>query len=300
MRLRGTDAVAWAVLGVLPAALHAQETQGAGDAPAKQQEPAPAPPPTLEELQRQLLELKRSSALDLADLRDQIEALEEEVAAARARAQTPAQQSASVFNPGLTVFGNFLARADDRPAFADDDAGAERVDDRFLLREVELDFRAPIDPWADGVVIAAFGAEVPGEYEATVEEGYVTLKRLPFLDSAPAGLKLKIGRFRPSFGRFNAIHLHDLPHVSYPRAVRTFLGPEGFTADGISGQLFLPSPSDDDVLDLTLAVLDGGNVAVAPSADASDIATLGRVKWFRDLVPGHDLEVGLSGWSGSG
>ena len=88
----------------------------------------------------------------------------------------------------------------------------------------------------------------------------------------------------------------DGRETSYPRALQNLLGPEGFIADGFSGQFFLPSPSDKDSLDATVQVIDGGNIAVDPNADASDIALLGHVKWFRDLAPGSDFEVGLSSW----
>lgn len=249
-----------------------------------------------ESLEQALEDLRREHAREIAELREELYELEDEVSA-NARSQTPAQESLGLFNPALTVFGNFLYRHDDRPVYVDDDPTAERVDDRFSLREVELDLRAPIDPWADGVLVATFEAETPGDYEAFVEEGYVVLKKLPLLDAAPAGLKLKLGRFRPSFGRFNTIHLHDLPQVTYPRALRTFLGAEGFVADGVSGQFFLPSPSDADVLDATVQLVDGGNVAVAPDGDSSDLAAIGRVKWFRDLAPGQDVEVGASTWT---
>jgi hypothetical protein len=85
--------------------------------------------------------------------------------------------------------------------------------------------------------------------------------------------------------------------MTYPRALQNFLGPEGFVADGISGEFFLPSPSEKDVLDVTAQVIDGGNIAVAPDRDSSDIASVLHLKWFRDLVPGQDLEVGASAWS---
>jgi hypothetical protein len=180
--------------------------------------------------------------------------------------------------------------------YLDDDPANARVDDQFLLREVEIDLRAAIDPWADGVVIATFGADEPGQYDAAIEEGYVLLKKLPGLDEAPAGLKLKAGRFRPSFGRFNTIHLHDLPQSTYPRALQNFLGPEGLVSDGFSGQFFLPSPGPDDTLDATVQVLDGGGVPVDPDSRPSNIAMLGHVKWFHDIAPGQDVEVGASAW----
>jgi hypothetical protein len=262
---------------------------------------APPPPvqgpPTVEELQKRIDALEKAHQEDLTDLRSQIDDLSDEAAKQRAKSQAPQTQSASAFNPGITVFGNFLGRLDDMPVYIDDNPANARVDDQFILREVELDFRAAIDPWADGVVIATLEADTPGDYTAGVEEGYVVLKKLPFADTAPGGLKLKIGRFRPAFGRFNTIHLHDLPQVTYSRSVQNFLGPEGFIADGVSGEFFLPSPSEADTLDATVQVIDGGNIAVDPSASASDVAVLGHVKWFRDLTPGQDLEVGVSAWS---
>ena len=264
-----------------------------------QDAPPPPPPPSgsYEDLARRIEALKKLHEEEISDLEGRIDQLEEEAAASKARANAPAQQSLSVFNPAITVFGNFLYRNDDRPVYVDNDPSAERVDDRFSLREAEVDFRAPIDPWADGVLITTFEAETPGEFEAAIEEGYVLLKKLPLLDSAPGGLKLKLGRFRPTFGRFNTIHLHDLPQMTYPRAVQNFLGPEGFIADGVSGQFFLPSPSQKDVLDATLQVIDGGSIAVAPSSDSSDISSVAHVKWFRDLTPGQDVELGASAWT---
>lgn len=270
-----------------------------GTAIAQDTPPSPAGQqhvPSLEELQKRIEKIEKSHDAEINDLRAQLDELEEEAAKARAKSQAPAQQSLSIFNPGITVFGNFLARADDRPVFVDDVPIFDRVDDRFNLREVELDLRAPIDPWADGVLITTFEAEQPDQFNVGVEEGYVLMKKLPFLDEAPGGLKLKLGRFRPSFGRFNTIHLHDLPQVSYPRALQNFLGPEGFIADGVSGQFFLPSPGDKDTLDATVQVLDGGNIAVDANSSPSNVALLGHVKWFRDLAPGQDLELGLSSW----
>jgi hypothetical protein len=254
-------------------------------------------PPTLEELKKRIDALEKAHQQEIADLHSELDDMADEAAKARASSKVPQTQSASAFNPGITVFGNFLGRLDDMPVFVDDNPANPRVDDRFLLREVELDFRAAIDPWADGVVIATLEADEPGEYTAGIEEGYVVLKKLPFGDTAPGGLKLKIGRFRPSFGRFNTIHLHDLPQVTYSRSVQNFLGSQGFIADGVSSEFFLPSPSEADTIDATVQLIDGGNIAVDPSASPSDAALLGHVKWFRDLAPGQDLEVGVSAWS---
>jgi len=283
---------AWTI-GLMMVPLTALRAQQGGTPPT----PTTSTQPTTQDVQQRLDRLEQQHQEEIEDLREELDRLEQEVAAASARAQAPAQQSPSVFNPAITVFGNFLGRLDDRPVYVDDDPAQARIDDTFRLREAEIDLRSAIDPWADGVLIASFESETPGDFDAGIEEGYVLLKKLPVLDSAPGGLKIKAGRFRPAFGRFNSIHLHDLPQVTYPRTVQTFLGPEGFAADGLSGQFFLPSPSDRDVFDATLEVFDGGEIAVSPDPDATNVNALGHVKWFRDLAPGHDVEVGASLWS---
>jgi len=260
--------------------VHAQD-------PQTQQTPTQQTPPTKPDDQQ--------IARELDDLRFRVDTLEDELAKERAQ-KTTAPQSASVFNPGITVFGNILSRVDDQPVFLDDDPTQPRVDDRTHLREVEVDFRAAIDPWADGVVIASFDSDVPGEFSAGIEEGYVVLKKLPLLDSAPAGLKLKIGRFRPEFGRFNYIHQHDLPQPTYPRALGTFFGPEGFVQDGVSGQFFLPSGSENSTLEATVQLLDGGGLPLAESVPGSQVATLAHLKWFRDLTDSTNMELGASGY----
>ena len=234
---------------------------------------------------------------ELEDLRARIEQLEDELARVKTSANRPPTQSASAFNPSITVIGNFLGRMDDRPVHLDDDPAQAEIGDRFSLREAELDLRAPIDPWADGVLILSFAEEAPDEYAADVEEGYVLLKKLPFTDSAPAGLKLELGRFRPAFGRQNTIHLHDLPQVSYSRALQNVLGPEGLVANGVSGRFFLPKPGENDSLEGTLALIDGGNAPIAGTEESQDVAGLAHVSWYHDSTVGRDLELGASCWT---
>lgn len=231
--------------------------------------------------------------LEIDLLHERVDDLEDELARLRAQ-NTSGPRAPNVFNPGLTVFGNTVMRLDDRPAFVDDDPAEGRVDDRFHFREVELDFRAAIDPWADGVVLVAIESEVPGEFEAGLEEGYVLLKRVPVLEAAPGGLKLKIGRFRPEFGRFNQIHLHDLPQPTYPRSLGTFLGPEGLVQEGVSAQFFLPFGGETSSVEATLAVLDGGGLPIAEDVEGSRISSLARVKWFQELGAASHVEVGAS------
>jgi hypothetical protein len=274
-----TPALALAALAALPAVLHAQDAQ----------EPAQG--------QKQDDQKNAKLAREIDDLNERVDALEDELAKERlARSQVP--QSAAAFNPAITVFGNFFARWDDQPVFLDDDPSAERVDDQMNLREAEIDFRAAIDPWADGVLIASFESEVPNEFTSEIEEGYIVLKKLPILDTAPSGLKLKVGRFRPEFGRFNYIHQHDLPQPTYPRALTTFFGADGLIQNGVSGQFFVPVTGEKSTLEATLQVLDGGDAPLVANLETQDISTLGHLKGFRDLTDSTNVEAGVSGYEG--
>jgi hypothetical protein len=250
---------------------------------------------TLEDLRKKIEQLDEKHAAEIEDLQQQIEALEERASRSGGPAQSPTAQRLNIFNPRITAFGNFIGRFNNQDAFTED---GDLIHDGFNLREVEIDFRAAIDPWADGVIVTTFEAEVPNEYEVEIEEGYLTLKKLPVLDKAPWGLKVKAGRFRPEFGRLNQIHTHDLPQTTRPMSFQTFLGEEGFIQNGLSGLFFIPTPGENNTFESTLMVLNGGGIPVAEENGGADPAFLGHLKWFWDLAPGHDLELGSSYYLG--
>jgi len=248
---------------------------------------------TIEALKRQLADMQQQ----MQKMVERIEQLErEKVAQAEPPtppAQQPVQSILGALNPAITVFGNFVGRGDSKRVVNED---GDRISNKFNLREVEVDMRAPIDPYADGVLIASLESETPGQFSASVEEGYAVIKKLPFLDEPPLGLKLKVGRFRPAFGKFNVIHTHDLPTTFRSLPTAEFMGEEGFIQNGLSGNFFIPTPWDaNSSLDATMEVLNGGDVAI--SSDARSRASyLGHLRWFRTFENGHDLELGWSSY----
>lgn len=256
---------------------------------------------TLERLERKLEALeKRVERAEAQHRKDaeKIHALEKEIARLKIAAAVPppqpppapVQTRLNVFNPRATVFGNGLLRLDDRKVFLTDGTSKQRIDSRFNLREAELDFRAAIDPFADGVVIATLESDVPGEFSVGVEEGYALIKNLPFLSRPPLGMRLKVGRFRSEFGRFNRLHTHDLPQSTRPLAVQTFLGPEGHAANGLSGRFLLPVPFDEEsAVELTLQAFSGGDIAVAPGTN--DPGLLGNLRWSRTFAGVHSADL---------
>ncbi|MDP6407895.1 MAG: hypothetical protein QGI46_00815 [Planctomycetota bacterium] len=272
-----------------------QETTEGGDAlRAQLQEQALE----IEALRRRLEADGGELALELEDLRLEVELLTEDLDAAGPGPPPAAANAASAFNPRITVFADALGRIDSRPVVLSEDDEEERIDDSFHLRGVEIDLRAAVDPYADAVVILAAESEAPGELEAGVEEGYLILKRLPWLETAPAGLKLKVGRFRSGFGFTNRIHAHDLPWATRPTSASTFLGEEGLVQHGVAGELFLPSLSENDTLEATVEILGGGEIAVDEEAASSDYATVGRLNWYTELGDEADLTLGLSTYQG--
>ena len=134
-----------------------------------------------------------------ADYEMRIQALETQLQEMQAQmlrvssegAEPPAAVSApaapvtpGVLNPAISVVGNFLARIDDKKVFNEE---RNRVDNNLNLREAEIDFRVPVDPYADAVLITSLESDTPGQFTADVEEGYVNIKKLPFMQS-PLGL----------------------------------------------------------------------------------------------------------------
>lgn len=259
-------------------------------------------PARLEALKAQLDQIKAEYEKRIRDLEAQVQQLQSQmlqaapesqlIAASPQQAESgPIQSIPGALNPAIAVIGNFVGRADSQKVF---DEGGERIDNKFNLREAEIDMRVPIDPYADGVLVASFESAAPGTFSAEVEEGYAVIKKLPFLDTPPLGLKLKVGRFRPAFGQLNILHGHDLPQTFRPLPTEEFLGAEGFIQNGISGNFFLPTPWDAaSSLDATVEVLNGGGIAFSPQASART-SYLGNLRWFRTLKDVHNLQLGWS------
>ncbi len=200
--------------------------------------------------------------------------------------------SFGALNPAISVVGNFVARADNQKVFTED---GDRIDNRMNLREAEIDMRVPIDPYADGVLITSLESAKPGEFSVDVEEGYVNIKKLPFMET-PLGLKFQVGRFRPAFGKFNTLHTHDLPTTIRSLATQEFLGEEGFISQGMSADFFVPTPWDENSsLNARLQVLTGGDIAVSPDHH-NRLAYLGNLRWFKTVAGANNLEAAWSSY----
>jgi len=179
------------------------------------------------------------------------------------------------FNPSIAVIGNFLGVAgnndtENLPAAS--------------LRESEVSFQAVVDPYGRGDFFVSVGKD-----GAELEEGFLTFTALPW------GLLAKIGRMRVPFGKINPLHGHVLPWPDEPLPMVNLLGgEEGWVGDGGSiGKLFaLPA---DIASEATLAVFNGESDGLFTTPETRrEVAYLGRLRFFRDLVESTNLDLGFS------
>jgi len=266
--------------------------------PAAAQPAPPEPPPPTPEQRLKALET------DVKDLEDENQDLRgelDDLKAKQAASKPPA--SLNALNPQITAFLNGAVRKDDVTVVTPDGVA---IDGRPFLRTAEIDFRAAVDPYADAVAILALEDEAGEGFEADLEEGYVTLKRLPVLESAPLGLKLKLGRYRAPIGVTNRLHMHDMPWTTRPLPISRLLGTEngeffesGFNPEGIDAEVILPTIVDGAVMELNADVVDGGDIAISSGAH-NHPGYLGHYNLFFTLGDTHDINLGASGYYEAG
>jgi hypothetical protein len=181
--------------------------------------------------------------------------------------------SSKIFNPDLAVIGNFTGAV-----------GENDVDPRpsLSLEESEVSLQAVVDPFARADFFLSFS-----EDEVGVEEGFITFTSLP------AGLLLKVGKIRASFGKVNTMHAHVLPWVDRPLAQVNLLGGEEGLADaGLSlSRLF---PNSFLFLEATGEVFRGEVEGLFTAPRRQDVALVGRLRAYRDLTESTNLELGGS------
>jgi hypothetical protein len=179
---------------------------------------------------------------------------------------------AKIFNPDIAVIGNMLGAA-----------GRNTIEPSpaFDLAESEASFQAIVDPYARADFFLSFSPE-----GVEVEEGFVTFTSLP------AGVLLKAGKMRAQFGKVNTMHSHTMPWVDRPLVTRNLVGGEdGLSQAGVSASKLFPN---------SLLFLEATGEVYAGSSDLfqgperSDLTYVGRIRGYRDLTEGTNLDVGSS------
>jgi hypothetical protein len=191
-------------------------------------------------------------------------------------------QTGKLTNPDISIIGDFGGSYMSGPG----------RNFHLFFNEAEMSFRSSVDPYARADFYFAYGRTPGGEYEAELEEAYITTLSLP-LD-----LKLKAGRFRLALGRLNLVHPHALPFIDMPLASETFFGDEGFADEGLSVSWLVPNQLG-FYQEIIIEV--GNTPAETPlfSRPESDrYLFLAHLKNFWELSDNSTLELGLSAASG--
>ena len=179
---------------------------------------------------------------------------------------------AKVFNPDIAVIGNFLGATGHNP---------NSDQPTFGLDEVETSFQAVVDPYARADVFLSAG---PDGLE--IEEGIVTFNTLP------GGLLLKAGKMRAQFGKVNAMHTHALPWTDRPLVTQNLVGgDDGISESGLSVSRLLQNPIV--FLELTGEAYYGSS-EVFQSRQRSELAYVARMRAYRDLTEGSNIDLGGS------
>jgi hypothetical protein len=193
-----------------------------------------------------------------------------------ASAEPDAPQTApartNAFNPDTSVIANFVTAA-----------GRNENSDlpSMQLREVELSLRSVVDPYARADF---FLAATPEGLE--VEEGFITFTSLP------SSFLVKAGKMRAQFGKVNTLHTHGLPSADRPLVTENLVGgEEGLSDSGISISRLIHNPLV--FLEATGEVFTG-NSDVFQSDRRSRLNYVGRLRAYRDLSEGSNLDIGGS------
>ena len=251
---------------------------------------------------RQSDQLSQGDALDQLEetLEKRLDYLESKIDAV-SRATAPV-----VLNPRTIAFINFAARADSRPVYDLADPTKE-ISNRPYLRTVELELLNPVDPYAEAVAVISLENQAGKEFGIDAEEAYGLIKRLPLIEEAPLGLKLKIGKYRAPIGIGNKIHMHDLPWTTRPLVIARYLGSEhgdffesGYNPTGLDFDFFLPNPIPQTTLEMNLDVVRAGELSLSGGQSGSQPAYIGHVTLSRDWSNEHLLLLGLSAYEEHG
>ncbi len=211
----------------------------------------------------------------------------------------------TVLNPKIVAFMNAAARIDNHEVR--DARGTSTISDRPFLRTVELELTSAVDPYAEAVTIISLEDQAGRGFGVDAEEAYGLIKRLPILESAPLGMKIKIGRYRAPIGVGNMIHMHDLPWTTRPLAISTYLGTDhgeffesGFNPVGIDVNFFLPSPIPGSTFEANLDAVRAGELGASLGNSGTQPGYIGHLTLSRDWNNEHLLVLGASGYKEDG
>ena len=216
---------------------------------------------------------------EIDSLKRRLTELEQEVA-------KPPTKRGNEYNPRMTVIGDFAGRLDNRVVTNDEN---REVSNRMTMRELEMDIRGDVDPYAKAVAITSVSQESPNSNaKIGLEEAYILLTRMPRRTG------LKAGKFRTGFGALNPVHAHDQPQTTLHLPIIRFFGEDGTTSEGLSFNYLMPLERPGQSFNLTMEVFNAENPVLFSDTADRGMGYLVRGKYFSDLSDQDFIEIGTS------
>ena len=187
-------------------------------------------------------------------------------------------------NPNISVGGDFFTSY----STAENDIINETSDfsygnNNFLMRELELGFVAPLDPFTRGKAFLSVT-----EDGIALEEGYMELINLPL------HINLKAGILKAEYGLLNRYHPHAFPQFDKPKALMYHFGEPGIGGAGLAVNIMLPKPILADATSFDISVVDGGNNMSFTSERNINMLYVGHFKNYYDINDNSCFEFTIS------
>ena len=98
---------------------------------------------------------------------------------------------------------------------------------------------------------------------------------------------------KEQFGKVNTLHAHTLPWVDEPLVMSNLLGgQDGLEDSGVSVSKLLLNPLF--FLEATGEIYQGNSGGVFDTSGRREVSWLGRLRGYRDLTEGTNLDIGTS------
>ena len=191
--------------------------------------------------------------------------------------QTPG--ASKVFNPDISVIGNFLGKAGQANPY---EFGREGARPAMQLDEAEVAFQAFVDPYAKANFFLSLTPE-----GIDVEEGYANFVTLPY------DLTAKVGKMKAYFGKDNTWHTHVRPWIDQPLVIHNLFGDEGLNDTGVSVSKVFSNPWN-VFLEGSGEVFKGDVANVFEHRSLNDLFYNAHLKAFRDISENSNIEIGTS------
>jgi len=250
----------------------------------------------LQELEKQIQELK--AKIDKKEKQNELKKLLEEASHLTTvekiketgigkKFHTGVRQQ-SALNPNISVGGDFFGSiSSSKSDFLNEPSGLSYGNNGFHLRELQVSWIAPLDPFTRGKSFVSFTSDA-----IAIEEAYMEWLNLPL------NMNLKTGIFKTEFGVLNRWHDHALPQFDRPKALVNMFSNSQLGGFGFSGNFILPRLLAADATSFEAAVIRGGSNQSFTDQGKYRLIYVGHLKNFYDLSRSTYFEFSLSGAAG--